>query len=184
LVAHLQHEYVAVKWTAARSLMIYGSAAAKKPLTEAFQYFHDWWKNRQAELEKPDYQEGRSLEQILSRAIVHGRGWLTTPAEMERLARLCVTNRCRNDVLEAAEFGGRGPLRLDVSTGPYGWQGAVAHYSVLSGMEEIKRKLAQFPRGTEFALRIEAAPPSRARVAADLKEFAEKVGLRIQESIE
>ncbi len=179
LVAHLQHEQAPVKWTAARSLMVYGSAAAKKPLVEAFQYFHDWWKDRKAELEKPDYQEGRMLERVLSGAVVHGRAWLTTPSEMQRLAQLCITNRCRNEILEAAERWRKEPLRLDVSAGPYGWQGAVAHYSELSGMEGIQHKLAQFARGTAFALRIQAAPADRAPIAAELNEFARKTGLII-----
>jgi hypothetical protein len=182
LIAHLQHEQVPVKWQAAMALRLYGSANAQKPLLEAFQYFHDWWKDRRADLEKPAYQEGRMLEEALYRAISDGRAWITTDASLQQLSQLCITNRCRQDVAEAADFWIRKPLRLEITAGPYGdWEAAIAHYNSIATIEAIKRKLEQFPKGTEFQLRIRAAPADRARVAAELRDTAKKNGLSLKE---
>lgn len=181
LIAYLRHEQVPVKWQAAMALRIYGSANAKKPLLEAFQYFHDWWKDRRAELEKPSYQEGRMLEDSLYRAISDGRAWLTSDADLKQLSDLCITNRCRQSAAEAADYWLRKPLRLEITTGPYGdWEGAIAHYNSIATMEAIKRKLAQFPKGTEFKLSMRAAPADRARIEAELRDTAKENGLNLK----
>ena len=191
LIAHLQHEGVPVKWTAAAALSAYGSANARKPLEEAFRYFHDYWMDRKAELEDLGYREGRLLEQRLRAAIAQGRAWFVDEAALRQLAALCVSDICRTETLEDAAQWEQRPLRIEIRPGAgaleswqpadqYGWQGEVAHYRKLDGIEGVKRKLSQFPRGTEFTLQVFGSPSDRQRITAELSQFAGEAGFVLQ----
>ncbi|MCZ2079699.1 MAG: hypothetical protein HUU41_02450 [Bryobacteraceae bacterium] len=168
MAAYLMHRDVLVKKTAAQSLGLYGSQDALFPLWEAFRYFHEYWKGKQAELEQN--KEGIFLEVELRNAIARGRGWLATETDLHTIESLCISERCvyetRQDLQNVQE-----PFRIEITgSGFGGLQTRIAQYCGLTSIEQVKAKLAQFPPGTRFVL---AAYGSDAdNMSAEIRKYA------------
>jgi hypothetical protein len=178
LVAHLQHENVDVKADAARLLSGFGSAAAKKALWDSFLYFHEYWKNRLAELNNPDYRDGRFLEDVLRNSIARGRGWFTDEAELRRLGTLCLSEQCQRGNRNDLRSWEQKPVTIEIFYSS-SMQASVAHYWALESMELLKAKLAQFPAGTRFQLRVRGAMPlaERQDLSGEIRRFCASKGL-------
>ena len=58
-------------------------------------YFHDYWKGKQAELEQNN--EGVELEVQLRNAIAQGQNWLATEEICRLIRTLCVSGRCMGE---------------------------------------------------------------------------------------
>lgn len=91
MTAYLMHRDVQIKMRAAESLGRYGTAAAEAPLWNAFEYFHNYWKDRPAQLNV----EGEYLEVALRNAIARASAWHTSEAGLRRMASLCISRRCQ-----------------------------------------------------------------------------------------
>jgi len=167
IAAYLMHSDVHIKTSAAHSLARYGTAAALPKLWETFRYFHEWWQGKGPELEKNG--EAAMLEVELANAITRGSGWLATPAELRQVEPLCIGQRCRVEVQSDLRTW-EAPLRIDVIEGQY----RVAQYSGLQSLAELEAKLAQFPRGTKFALSGSGSE------AEEVRRFASDHGLQVQ----
>jgi len=154
--AYLMHEMVFVKTTAAHQLGLYGSPASLGPLWDALRYFHDWWKGRQAELEKDG--EGIHLEVELRNAIARGANWFATETDLRKLEALCTSGQCVGNSREDLATWQQ-PILIQVTNYPDGWRGGVAQYSGLT-MGALEAKLAQFPRGTRFRIVADQADPA------------------------
>jgi hypothetical protein len=151
MTAYLMHGDVLVKKTAAQSLGRFGSPAAVGPLWDAFRYFHDYWKGKQAELTQNG--EGVFLEAELRNAIAHGRHWLAGETDLRTIESLCISERCLFETQQDLRAWQR-PLRIEVSREPGGIRGQVAQYYAIKSMEALEEKLSQFPKGTQFVLRV------------------------------
>jgi hypothetical protein len=90
-VETLKDGVVAVRSDAVESLGRYGSPASEGPVWEAFRYWHDWWKDRPA-----DVTPERRLEQVFLEAVAHGKNWHATPGDLEKARDLCITPDCRS----------------------------------------------------------------------------------------
>jgi hypothetical protein len=173
LAAYLMHSDVHVKSTAARVLTRYGTASSLPALWDAFRYFHEYWKGKNAELER--LGEGVNLELDIRNAIAHGRGWVVSEADLHLIESLCISGRCVGETRQDVESV-KPPLRIEITSGPSGEVMArVAQYFSLDSVAAIESKLAQYPRGTRFVLYAPGGP--MAQVTTEIRRFTEDKGL-------
>lgn len=176
IAAHLMHGVVFVKMMAARSLGRYGSPAAQEPLWETYRYFHNYWKGKQDTLEQNG--EGVVLEVELRNALARGGNWLMGESELRTIESLCISNQCRQETQGDLRVWQSMPLQVMIYDGPMGLQGSVGHYIGLQGLPVMRAKLAQFPRGTTFALHVHGAGARRA--GESLKKAASESGIELK----
>lgn len=79
----LQDPAEAVKADAVKALGQYGSAASAPAVWESFRYWHNWWKDRPAELN----EENRRFEQVYVEAAAHARNRVATDSDPEKSPR-------------------------------------------------------------------------------------------------
>ncbi len=89
-VMALNDATVAVKSDAVKALGQYGSAASETAVWESFRYWHDWWKDKPAELN----EENRRFEQVFLDSFAHAKNWNITSVDLEKLRGLCITQVC------------------------------------------------------------------------------------------
>lgn len=113
-VAHLQGREAALVADAARVLGAHGSPRAKGPLLERFAAWREQWRGREGELEALasgpwPTDSPLVLENSLANALLEGRSFALTDAELSRVRDLCVTRGCRDnvDARRRARSGGR-----------------------------------------------------------------------------
>jgi hypothetical protein len=140
---------------AARALGRWGSADAEAALWWRLQQFHQTWAGRGGELHStPDSKDpgsqGAALEHTLMSAIVTGSGWTCPADKLARLAELVWSKQ------GALEIGGwlkrwtQGAGVVQPMRSPEGkWTFSVVQYGSLTE-EQLRVKLAQFPRGTKL----------------------------------
>jgi hypothetical protein len=178
MTTYLMHGDVAVKQRAAISLGKWGSKAAEQPLWGAFRYFHEYWKDRRAEL--PGFSDSLRFETELRNAVARGRNWLVTEDGLRTIESLCISESCHYETqtdLSAA----KDPMRLEVTlSGDMQFRGAAAQYYGLESLDALQSKLAQFSKGSRFLLRVWG--PGKEQTAAQLKQFASARGLVILEA--
>lgn len=164
-IASLTSDKVPLKRGAAELLRKYGSAAAKKPLWEAMEYFRGWWKDRESDLNEKIGEESRQLELALRLALGRADAWVLTDAELRRLLDLCSSEWCRNDV-KGWSVPRESPVYIFAHESSGVQRFTVDDYGP-GDAEWLTRKVAQFPGGLSF--RIQAPP-----FAGDVRERAEK----------
>ncbi len=178
MTTYLMHGDVAVKQRAAISLGKWGSKAAEQPLWSALRYFHEYWKERRAEL--PGFSDSLRFETELRNAVARGRNWLVTEDGLRTIDALCISESCHHETqtdLSAA----RQPIRLEaLVSGDMQFRGAAAQYYGLESLDALQAKLAQFPKGSRFLLSVWG--PGKEQTAAQLKQFASPRGLVILEA--
>ncbi|HWE51711.1 MAG TPA: hypothetical protein VG273_18095 [Bryobacteraceae bacterium] len=89
-IGALQDPSVVVKSDAVKALSKFGSAASEQAVWESLRYWHEWWKNRPAELN----EENRRLEQVFFDAFAHAKNWNVTAADFAKIHDLCITQDC------------------------------------------------------------------------------------------
>lgn len=172
MAAYLMHSDVYVKSTAAQALARYGGTSALPQLWDAFRYFHDYWNGKSEELARNG--ESTELEVALRNAIARGRGWLVTEADLHLIESLCISGRCIQETRQDLECL-KPSLRIEITPQPFGMFGQVAQYYGLENVAAVESKLAQFPRGTRFALHAPGGPSSG--ISAEIRRFAAEQGL-------
>jgi hypothetical protein len=90
-VAALNDVTVAVKSDAVKALGQYGSPASESAVWESFRYWHDWWKDKPAELN----EENRRFEQVFLDSFLHAKNWNITSVDPGKVRDLCITQDCR-----------------------------------------------------------------------------------------
>jgi hypothetical protein len=141
----LNDSTVLVKIDAVKALGEYGSPAAVPRLWESFRYWHDWWKNRPAEIN----EENRQLEQAYLRTFSQAANWISTADDLARATDLCITDSCRGQ-MEQARRSWSQPLTVSVSqSGDGSFFVSLLQYPIRS-LEEARRRLLQLPKGTEL----------------------------------
>lgn len=174
IVPYLMKGDVFLKTAAANSLGRYGSKAAKKPLWDAFQYFHEYWDGKAEELARNG--EGEVLEEALSSALSRGQGWMLAEEELRAMEKLCIGQRCLYQVRDALNWW-RSPVRLEVVEHDSGFSGIVGPYR-LESLADLEAKLAQFPGGTRFQMSVTG--PDAEAMEASLQRAAAGRGLEIE----
>jgi hypothetical protein len=131
-----------------------GSDGAEEALWRRFEKWHQEWNGREQEL-KVDYPDDNpiriqtSLEQALRMALSNSPAWLADSKKLESLKRLCVTQNERQQVDQLIQRWGSG-IEIRFSPAENEWGNAeVAQYN-LPSLSALKKKLAQFPKGTVF----------------------------------
>jgi hypothetical protein len=143
----LDDSEAAVVQNAAEALRTAGSKAALPRLWERYQSLATYWSAHSENLwympnsKSKDY-EWMGAIQTLASAIGAGLGWLPEPDTFKRLADLCpLPNQCEMGM--ASRWGQ--PLRIRSENERY----SLRQYE-FANLRELKRKLEQFPSGTEF----------------------------------
>jgi hypothetical protein len=170
MAAYLMQGTVNLKKVAAQSLGKFGSPEALGPLWDAFRYFHDYWKGKEAELGRNG--EGEGLEIELRNAIARGRHWLATDADLRLMESLCVSERCRYETQQDLRAWQK-PLRLELRGQA---NAAIAQYYQFESLADIEEKLGQFPKGTRFELTTAGGD---GEAAAEIRKYGAARGLVI-----
>jgi hypothetical protein len=92
MIAYLMHSDVGVKRAAAISLGRYGASAAQAALWDTLRYFHEYWKDRRAELYS--YTDSLSFEADLRNALARAKNWRVDEAGLRLIESLCISERC------------------------------------------------------------------------------------------
>jgi hypothetical protein len=180
-IARLQDPSPRVAANAAQALGRYGSAAAVVPLRAAFERWHAEWAGRDDDLapramQPPAGRENGMVEYRLFDALASGHGWLTGRRELETVRGWCVTEGCRANADRMLEMIAAGRLDVTVFDGDQA-SIALAQYQ-LESIADLERKLAQYPAGTRFHLRIFALSAAiKASVADRILRTARSLGI-------
>jgi hypothetical protein len=150
----------------------YGSAGAEDAL---WSHFADWskrWTGHESQLSvsAPDVRVGQSLMQ----ALIMGSGWIVSDAKFLRMADLALLPGQRQQITQYMQIWRSRPWLLrSAGLGQYqiGW------YRALS-IDAAKKKLQQFPRGSEFRWIAQGLPTDSA-VFKELAQFAALHGCKI-----
>ncbi len=159
---------VEVKSDAVRALGEHGSAAAQRPVMEAFHGWHEWWKDRPGEMVSETSYEQRFLN-----ATAHGKNWIANGETLERIRDYCITSHCRSEA--------EGYLRQWMET-PKIYVGesdagdvsaSFAQYTDRS-LDAVRVRLAQVPAGTRlrWQLNVRHTPEIDAWIAAIESDLA------------
>jgi hypothetical protein len=155
---------VLVKRGASEVLGKYGSPAAEKPLWDALEYFHSWWKGREEQLGEANGEGSVQFERTLRIALAQADGWTLQEEELNRLLGLCSTNWCRQEVTDWLPKA-KQPVAIEILSGSDEVRATIAQYQTQSE-DQMLRKIRQFPAGTVF--RVVHYPHTDNRFNADL----------------
>src|SRR5262245_28934465 len=153
----------------------YGPPSALPKLWATFRYFHEYWKGKGAELEGNG--QSIALEVELRNGIARGRSWLATDSDLRTIQSLCSSKWCAGETQHDLAYWAN-PLSVDVIDQPAGIRGRVAQYDGMESVAAIKEKLAQFPQGTRFTMRIAGRRAEKA--AAEIRRFAAEKRLSVE----
>jgi hypothetical protein len=151
---------VAVKSDAVKALGEHGSPATQQAVMDAFRAWHDWWKDRPAEM----VSEG-PFEQAFLQASIRGRNWVATGEELEKVRDLCIQPGCRIQVEQYMHAWREAvPVSIGESSG-----GDVsvwfAQYDSMS-LDAARERLLQLPAGTRLKWNLNAHTPEIERWVA------------------
>jgi hypothetical protein len=116
-----------------------GSAAAEKPLLEAFARFHDSGDHASDPL-------GSGVDQGFVYALLNANRWVPSEETFAKVANLCVTDQCRRQVAQARKAMEQ-PIPLGVDDINLGG-GVIRPYSA----EQLRERLSNYPKETQFYL--------------------------------
>jgi hypothetical protein len=175
LIAALDDRDANVAADAATVLGRHGSAAALPYLFRRLERWSATWRGRAGDLRRRFSRQSPNegdiqLEYALRVAIADGAGWVCDGAALEKLEALLVTKQEKEAVAFPRSYWTSG--RLGLSLEPYDdgtIHGTVAQYRPDS-LDEVKRKIAQFPPGTRFVWMTPDQPPEAAGVEAFVTE--------------
>jgi hypothetical protein len=139
------------------------SARAKQPLI-------DVWRAAQRVPERADEAT------TFWRALTTSNGWVLTPREFDELRAACSTEACRLAVARARQ---RLQETIDISSSNNLYPTVfVGPYSIHS-FPDLKAKIAQFPRGTEFRIPDTEQIWPAEQQAEPLTDFLRNAGMRV-----
>jgi hypothetical protein len=185
-IAQINHPNANVALQAIQTVGRFGSAAAREPLWQRLQQFHDQWKDRADELNayKPETEAPRRIELSLVYALREGPAWNSFKAGLERMHDLAVTNgtrqRIESDLTQSTiihlDYEGDG------TTSKLSW--TLLWYSG-DTLESLKAKLGQFAPGTIFTdpyWQINTPTPDadRKRLTTEIRSFLEERGMQLR----
>ena len=181
----------AVVLDAVATLAKFGSADAEDPLWKRFEKWHNAWKGRAAEMQKPpigiapELAAQLRMQSAFTSALGTAPGWLADAAKLKRLQALCLTEQERKLVGSMISLAEAPKKRLSFEPGmAIRWTIEVAQYRNLSTLDAVKAKLAQFPKGTVFLwipVNAGQAEAEKKTVFGELKTFLAARGMSLEE---
>jgi hypothetical protein len=132
----------------------WGTSAAEPALWTRLERFHQEWAAREDELRSsPDYRTPRArataLEQALVIALANGSGWLCPPEKLSRLNQLALTAQSREAIKMNLEMW-KQPIHINPQWSSDQDTTFVLFTSSTLTEDQLRDKLAQFPRGTRL----------------------------------
>jgi hypothetical protein len=169
--------------TAATMLGNYGSAAAEPALLQRFEQWSADWAGEEEYLNLTfAEQTGDRIYQLglgenLAQALATGKSWLSDGRTLERLSHLTKVRRVRDRLDEYWKVWQNPPLVISLGENPpSGLDLRVAQYEFHS-LDDLEKKLSQFPTGTRFVLASSPTAPSKQnRSLAEIRNFLSNHG--------
>jgi hypothetical protein len=150
-----------------------GSAAAKEALLDAMVRARD----------NPS-PAGVSSDYLWASAILTGAGWLPTSGDFDRVLAACQTDFCRHSVGTLRSHMAE-PLGIVPDSSPVPSSFASVGPFHLRTMQQMKDKLAQFPKGASFYLAVGYPESWWGREhTRELREMLEAAGMKVVEAPE
>ncbi len=150
----LQNPNLRLAASAAAYLGKRGSAEAEQVLWQRYEKVHQDWRPsesdfRYSQLGNDELRAQQILEMELRNALSQSPNWLMDRRKLERIRQLCVSAAAKEKTeMEMAAWQGEIHINYNPNLEILG-KATVAHYR-LDSMDALKKKLAQFPRGTVF----------------------------------
>ena len=149
----LADQVVAVKSDAVKALGEHGSAAAQPAVMNAFRGWHDWWKDRPAEMVSE-----AQFEQAFVQASTRAQNWIANGEELARIRDLCITSGCRD---QAGQYIRVWREAVPVSIGESGGGDVTVSFAqyYARSLDAARARLLQIPAGTRLKWNLNAHTP-------------------------
>jgi hypothetical protein len=159
---------VEVKSDAVKALGDHGSAAAQQAVMEAFHAWHEWWKDRPAEMVSE-----RPYEQRFLNATAHAKNWIANGETLEKIRDSCITSNCRSEADGYLRQWSEG-LKVYVSESDAGDVDAGFGQYMERSLDAARVRLLQVPAGTrlKWHLNVRHTPEIDAWIAATESDLA------------
>jgi hypothetical protein len=162
----------------------YGSAQAEAPLWKRFEKWHEEWKQKadQMQREKSGNKSDTALDRSFSHALAQATAWLADAEKLKRIQSLCLTNEVRENIGYYISLAEAPQKRLVLDNWPA--TANVVQYYLHEPLDNVKAKLAQFPKGTVFLLKpsllYQGDADQEATLLKELKPFLAEHGMIIE----
>ena len=114
------------------------------------------------------------------RALAGGRGWVTDSGEIAALREWCVTDGCRTSADLLFQQAGTTTIEISRFEAFDDLTAQIAQYR-LDSLPSLTRKLSQYPRGTNFTLRMTGGDAAQRRtLTTELRGWATKQGFAVR----
>src|SRR5271154_1796926 len=165
--------------SAAETLARYGGPDTQKLLWDRLKRFHAQWLARQDEWSsrvgmKSDVNEAVGFQFGLVEAIGKAPAWLLTNEKITDLENLNIGQERDN----VKQWQWSSPVDLQVNFFGDQMQASIGQYSA-QGLEALRNKLSQYPKGTKFWLNIFASPDQVTSTLEAINDVAGQYGLQI-----
>ena len=159
---------VEVRADAVRALGQHGSAAAQQPVMETFHAWHEWWKDRPAEMVSE-----RQYEQWFLYTTAHANNWIADGEALEKIRDYCITSNCRSEAEQDLRHWIEGP-KVYVSESDAGDVDVGFAQYIESSLDEARVRLLQVPAGTrlKWHLNVRHTPEIDGWIAAIESDLA------------
>jgi hypothetical protein len=138
-------------------LQRYGSVDSKEVLLDHFRNWSEKWKSGPNEFKTPESSDVEQVEREYMGVLTAPQMWLASPQEIEALERLCITKSCEERAAQLSISVKETHFEIDYRGPSFGEEPgdefSVAQYGNIMGMEQLKQKLAQFPKGAAFTVK-------------------------------
>ena len=142
-----------------RVLQRYGSINSKPVLLHHFRDWNKKWKSHPEAFQTRGSSSPINDERRFLEALTSSQMWLASPEEIAALSNLCVTKDCKQRAEQLADWAKQSPVKIEVEEPVFenevGNRFSVGQYGNIVGIDQLKQKLAQYPKGTVFIARSE-----------------------------
>jgi hypothetical protein len=164
---------------ALKLLQSYGSVESKSEIIDHFRKWHDYWRPRLKDLDKPETARWSGTDWNYFAAVAFAQAWLVSKEELKALAELCLTERCKQRA--SSQIGQWSDTRIFVTVGEPRAEDIDEWVEPGGNMERLKQKLAQYPKGAKFAIDDRSASYNTLqRVYGDLRAWSVEHGYSIE----
>ncbi len=180
ILAHINDSSVEVADDAILILGKRGSADVEEKLLQRFVELKREMKGREKEIKERDgevhYDSPKKLEQSLINALAYSPSWLMNKERLANLLQFCITNDGRKNVKQLIDSWN---TSITYSATGEREKFSVAQYSDMN-VDELKRKLSQFPSGTVFIVESAYTKNEKAKKIFDeLKDYLSERGMKL-----
>jgi hypothetical protein len=175
-----------VMYSAVRVLCAYGSIDNKAKIKAAIKQLIDRWRGEKRDPEsgisKDDPVQLRYFAESLLRTYAHAIPWFINDDELNELGSLCLNEQCRQQLKSWSPSS-----KLGISLYRRGGLSSEARFSVgpyeLLSWKTLKKKLIQFPKGTNFVWQLDSdEEDADKKLFDDLKSYLKENGMDIVRS--